>query len=650
VSGIVGLFPSDAAPIEDGLMPHMLGRMPARGSEYRGVWQGEGAALAVSRHGWERGAGLSGDGLVVQDEDLSIAADASLYYRKDLLAKLTAAGALPRGDTPSHLILAAYRAWGDQCAQYLEGDYAFILWDSSAQSVFCARDFSGSRPLFYAHVGRTLIVASTLAALRAYPDFPDDLNAMFLAETAANLLFSAHETAYAAATAIPAGSSLARTGGGTTCVARHWRPPPVRAHPTASFAAAAEELRHRVSRAVEERLAPAGVTSVWMSGGRDSTAVFGAGQDALRRSLGGRQLHPVSVSYPHGHPGREDEFIAAVADHAHAPVHWLQIGDIPFFDRPDESAARRDEPYGPVYETFNRALAQGSRAVGARVALDGWGGDQLFESSPIHLADLFRTGRWLALAREWRAFQVQDLRYFITMAIAPTLPSPVRAAATWLRGGRELRDPTERRIPDWLSKPLVTTLADRQRQYSPGRGDNSFAGHELYMSLTAATMARVRGWLTGLALEEGIEVRSPLYDGRIVELAAQRPDRERRSGRDTKMLLRAAMRGLLPAHVLAPRQIRTGVPGDYFANAMRSTYPQLLRTVLDSCVLADLGIVDPGAWRRSAEACLSQVWNDEVGTALLLTLQTELWLRARSQGADNSVEQTSAAAILVGYA
>jgi asparagine synthetase B (glutamine-hydrolysing) len=170
------------------------------------------------------------------------------------------------------------------------------------------------------------------------------------------------------------------------------------------------------------------------------------------------------------------------------------------------------------------------------------------------------------------------------------------------------------------------------------------------MSLTAATMARVRGWLTGLALEEGIEVRSPLYDGRIVELAAQRPDRERRSGRDTKMLLRAAMRGLLPKQVLAPRPIRTGVIGDYFAKAMRSSYPRLLRTVLDSSVLADLGIVEPSAWRSCADACLSQPWNDEVGTALFFTLQTELWLRAKVRDGVSSVENTSDAAVMAGNA
>jgi asparagine synthase (glutamine-hydrolysing) len=299
---------------------------------------------------------------------------------------------------------------------------------------------------------------------------------------------------------------------------------------------------------------------------------------------------------------------------------------------------------------FNRALARGSRAVGARVALDGWGGDQLFEASPIYLADLFRTGRWLALAREWRAFQLSDLRYFFTVAITPALPSPLRSGATWLRGGRSLRDPNERWIPDWISKPLVNTLTERQQQHTPLRGRSSFVGHELYMSLTAATMARVRGWLTSLALEEGVEVRSPLYDERIIELAAGRPDRERRSGRDTKMLLRAAMRGVLPEQVLAPRSNRTGVPGDYFANAMRATYPGLLHSVLDSCILADLGIVDPDAWRRHAEACLSQSWNDEAATALFLTLQIELWLRARVLNGESSLESVNDAGVLAGNA
>lgn len=631
MSGIVGVFPHAQASVDDAAITRMLWRMRARGTGLSAIWRAGGAVLAVTRNGWESDPEFSGAALVVRDGDLAVAADASLYYRSELESKLAGAGVRVPGSTPSHLILAAYRAWGEECVRSLEGDYAFILWDAARRQVFCARDFAGSRPLFYAEVGDALIVASTQGALRAYPDCPTAFNVTFLAEAAANVWLPADETAYTALRALPAGFGLSRTRGGTTVVSRHWHPPAIDSRDAPPFADAAAELRQRLRVAVEERLATHHGTAVWMSGGRDSSAVFASGQAVMREQpANGRRLSPISVSFPQGDLGREDEFITAIARHWGAPIQWLDIRDIPFFDRPAERAVRRDEPWALPYEGFKRALAGKSRAVGARVALDGWGGDQLFQVSPIHLADLFRGGRWLALAREWRALGVRDLRYFVRMAITPSLPQPLRVAARILRGGRPLPLESDAWIPSWVRRSWATVLKERQRAVSWGGASGSFASAELHTFLTNATMARVRGWLSSLALEEGLEARSPLYDARIIELAVRRPASERRAGRDTKRLLRAAMGGLLPEHVLAPRSRRTGVTDHYLRNSMRATYPRLLDDVLRSPVaLAELGIIEPGAWRRAARACLADSWNPDVAMALCFTLHTEHWLRAR---------------------
>jgi asparagine synthase (glutamine-hydrolysing) len=365
-----------------------------------------------------------------------------------------------------------------------------------------------------------------------------------------------------------------------------------------------------------------------MSGGRDSTAVFAAGQDALASRGNGQRLHPVSMSFPPGHGGREDEFIQSVAQRWNSPIHWLDGPQISLFADPVQRAACRDEPYEPMYEMITRSLARGSRAAGARIAFDGWGGDQLFELSPVYLADLFRSGRWIALAREWHALGVTDTRY-LASTIAPALPRWLRGAATILRRGRPLPQQNQRWIPQWINQRLVPALKQRQLAHLPPRRCGSFASHELYVSLTAATASRVRGWVSGVALDEGVEVRSPLYDARIIELAVTRPDAERRSGRDTKRLLRQAMEGLIPRQVLAPRRHRTGVVGECFRRGMQADYTSLLDAVIGSSVLADLGIIEPAALRRAAADCLSHTWNDDVASALFFTLHTELWLRAR---------------------
>jgi asparagine synthase (glutamine-hydrolysing) len=134
--------------------------------------------------------------------------------------------------------------------------------------------------------------------------------------------------------------------------------------------------------------------------------------------------------------------------------------------------------------------------------------------------------------------------------------------------------------------------------------------------------------LAALGLEEGVETRSPLLDERLIRFAAQRPRWERRSGRETKLLLRRAMRGMLPDEVLAPRPFKTGVIVNAVVTAMRERYPDLLRCLSDSPVLGELGLIQPDALHRAYGEYLSH-GDAEVALALFSTAQVELWLRAR---------------------
>jgi len=589
------------------------------------------AALAVTRFPWELGDGFSGPVLVALEGPLIVAADATLYYQSDLGRKLEQAGVTVSGPTASHLILAAYRAWGERCAEELEGDFAFILWDGDGRRVVCARDFGGKRPLFYAQLGGSLAAASSVSALLAHPRCPHDLNVAAIGAAASGLFAAPVETAYHAVSELPAGSTLVRDAGGTR-VAPNWMPPAVREGRGAAFEPAAAELRHLLQSAVAQRLDPNGPTSVWLSGGWDSTAVFAAGEALLRDQGQGRSLHPVSISFPPGDVGREDELILAVAGYWDRPVHWLAIEDIPLPDHP-VGAAQRDLPFAHAFESLNRALAAGSRATGTRVALDGIGGDQLFQVSDVYLSDLLRTGRWQALAREYRLKRMGSagFRSFFRWAMQPLLSGPVRQAAGFLRGGRPLRGQLERPVPDWIEPSFLsrTGLRERERRHTPKRSSPSRAAYETEWYLSHPYFPRAFGCVHEFGLQHGVEVRSPLYDARIVRFAAARPRSDRSQGGETKRLLRRAMQGLLPDHVLAPRRSRTGSAEGYFARSLRQTFAPFLGQLINgSMCLAQLGVVDSSALRRRWDEYVRR-GGGELGVNLFLTLQVELWLRAR---------------------
>lgn len=634
MSAVLGVFgPAGRTPLPDSAVLRMLEAMRTRGPDRTELHREDGAVLAVGRYDWELGAGFSGPVLVEEGGDLVVAADASVYYRPELVRALAGRGIVPRSDTASQLVLAAYRAWGAEWTRHLEGDFAAIIWDRAARRVFCARDFGGKRPLFWAEIGDTLVVASAIAAVVAFPGCPNDLNLAVIAEDAAGLTGSQVETCYRAVSRLPPGWSLSRESGRAARAAAHWDCPTFAGERCrgAPREEAAAELRGLLERAVSERLAVGGHTSVWLSGGWDSPSIFAAGQSVLDGDGAGREVRAVSVSYPPGDPGREDELIEATAGHWSAPVHWLSADGIPLFTQVPERAARRDEAYAHRFESMLRALADGSRAIGARVSLDGAGGDQLFQVSSVYLADLLRGGRWPTLAREWRARRSLGRRALLRNTVVPALPHVVLAIASALRRDPELGlKPFERPIPEWVAPTFARMYGLRERERGhlprpPGRGR---AAYETLWTLVAPNFGRLSSYMGAFALEAGVEHRSPFYDRRLIEFAAARPRAERNTGGDQKRLLREAMRGLLPDTVLAPRPFKTGLAHGHLHRSLRGAAQELMTGLGSGCVLAELGIAEPGVLARSWEEYLRS-GETRLAVGLSTAVQVEWWLRAR---------------------
>ena len=627
----------------------MLARMSARGAHARQHWRGDGALLAAARHPWERGPAFGGAENIAVADDVVVAADASVYYGDELWrtlagvpgADLTSAAA---AGSAAALVLAAYRAWGPGCAARLEGDLAFVLWDRRRRCVMLARDYAGSRPLHWARVGDAFVVASTVRGVLGYPGCHAELDVGRLAEETLDLPGGGERTAFAAVRAVPAGHRVewdARAGAPRAC--RAWQPPPFDEHSRVPFADAAQALRHTLARAVGERSAGGGEpTTVWLSGGYDSTAVLAAACDHAERDHAGagmRGVGPVravSISYPPGDSGREDETITAVAAHIGVPVHWLDVRRIPMLEGLAHRAAQWDEPLAHPFERWNEALAEGSCAAGGRVALNGHGGDQLFSASKAYLADLLAGGQLAMLASEWRARRLGRGNAAVAVwqwILRPRLPEWVARAAA--RTGRPLGHYLERPLPPWAGpraghahEAAAAGAQERRR----ARGQTA-AAFEAEWYLTNPYIASMAEAVASRALATGVSLRFPLYDARVIALAAGRPRAERAVMGESKRLLRRAVQGALPAEVLAPRPYRTGTTTTYWRSAVRTCGAALFDAAFADPLLAELGVVDPV--RLRAEAARLVAGEDERhAAALLATLRAELWLRARSRAAD----------------
>ncbi|MEH7255350.1 asparagine synthase-related protein, partial [Neobacillus niacini] len=116
------------------------------------------------------------------EKQLVITCDAIIDNRDDLFDKLNVNKGLRTNIPDSRLILLAYEMWGEEAPKHLIGDFAFMIWDLRKRKLFGARDFSGSRTLYYFHDSNRFVFCTLIAPLLQLPYVQKKLNEQWLAE------------------------------------------------------------------------------------------------------------------------------------------------------------------------------------------------------------------------------------------------------------------------------------------------------------------------------------------------------------------------------------------------------------------------------------------------------------------------------------
>jgi asparagine synthase (glutamine-hydrolysing) len=599
------------------------------GSARGRLWRSDDGVvgLRVEREPWEDAAWLAGSMLVTTRGGVSVVADATLYGRSELAAALSAAGERVAADAPAaELIAASYRAFGAVSLLRLNGDFAFVLWDAARGELLVGRDFAGTRPLFYATDAQRALAASTLDGIAAlggaYPSF----DRFGLAESASGLADAEGRTCYAGVRSVPPGRVLRIDRSLRVAEVARWSAPTFDTGSATSFTDAAVALRDVLRTAVMDRMSPE-TTAVWMSGGYDSSSVFATARAALAAGARG-SVDTISVSYPVGDQGREDEIIERILAHHGATGRWIDGAELPLLGDVASNAERRDEPFAAMYDGFFRAASREARAAGARVALSGHGGDVLFDSSLVYFADLLSGLHLRTYATEWRASReaLWSPAQLLEESLAPGVAEWLARTAARLTGRRKerLHEPAP-----WLRGDVARTIADSGWMPLERRRGESRASAVARWSLVYPFFTKSQEAAAAAARAEGVEYRMPLLDPRVLALAATRPRWERRQGARSKSLLRAAMKGMLPEDVLLPRLYKTGLTRDYLRRCVRREFPRHAEALRRESALADFGVIDPSSLPRAVEESL----RDEGGWVagqLYFTFQTEYWLRAHS--------------------
>jgi len=184
MSAIAGIihFHKEPVPSEQGTaMMNVLQKYPA--DDVRMWWNDNGNVFFGCHAQWITPESIE-ELLPYYDEErqLTITSDAIIDNREELFTALQVDYDRRKGMPDSQLILLAYAKWGEETPKHLIGDFAFMIWDERKQKLFGARDFSGTRTLYYIWDGERFAFCTTITPLTALPSVVVELNEEWLAE------------------------------------------------------------------------------------------------------------------------------------------------------------------------------------------------------------------------------------------------------------------------------------------------------------------------------------------------------------------------------------------------------------------------------------------------------------------------------------
>lgn len=469
-----------------------------------------------------------------------------LDNRDDLLARfgLAQSGRII-GD--GELVVRAWLAWGEGCAESFLGDFAFALWDPRQACVFAARDQLGMRQLIYAHrPGRLFACASSARAVALAPGLLPELNDLRLAEALVDFEWgSLTSTFFEDVYRLQPGHALRVDRQGLRLWA-YWQmtpPPPLRLRDHREYA---EAFRETLALAVQCRLRGAGAVGSMLSGGMDSGSVvalacrmqpdplatFSAvGPDpancvetgAVHHACTLPNIRPTLIDYSNLGAWKDD-LIAA----------WLAL----------------EEPWD-FHMTVPRVAYLAAQRSGVKVVLDGVAGDVVLGHGS-QMARQIKAGQILRAFRDARG-----LSAFYGLGMRDTLGhlSLAARAAFAPAFARKLRSAWRRRFVQPLPKDgliaedyaervgLITSLRlDRTLERPAGMSfpeERIWAWSRSGLVVGRERYDRVAGYF-------GVEPRDPYMDQRVLRFCLSLPVDQLQADGWPKLIQRRSMEGLLP--------------------------------------------------------------------------------------------------------
>ena len=606
--GIAGIYVQTGRQqhVEEQELKTMLRTMPHRGPDASGIWcAAEGIGLAHVRLAIIDLRPESNQPFISSDDDIIMTYNGEIYNYLELRKELETLGHRFRTNSDTEVLLMAYRQWGREVCQRLNGMWAFAIYDRRQDLLFCSRDRFGIKPFYYALVNGRLIFASEVKALleisRELAEIdPDAVSKLMRASIAGHV----PEHFCRGVRRLPAAHNMVVRRTESPLLMRYWDYP-TNINRSISFESACEYFRDLLLDSIRLRMrsdVPVGIT---LSGGVDSSSIA-----CLLRTFYDREHQAFTAEFK----GTEyDESLSAGRLASKLDLKHHRIATLPHdflatltrvvHHMEGPTACPATLPLWNIMQSMRRYII---------VALEGQGADELlggyYSHAPAAVFDAVRSGRWRQAGRhlQWLVRQSNLFRggLELTRAIAPS------AHLAWRRW----------RGDESVYSGCLLKRLDKQAEREDAPVYDELLTNELRRSHEGG-LSTLLHYGDAISMAHSIESRLPFMDYRLVEFVFSLPGTFKIRDGSGKVLLKEAVRGFVPDFILDnPYKLGFVVPiREWFRDRPEETiYPVLLD---DKC--RQRGLLEPNALERALRCHVSGQM--DLSSQIFRWLTLELW-------------------------
>jgi asparagine synthase (glutamine-hydrolysing) len=475
-----------------------------------------------------------------------------IYNYRELRAELQAQGHVFRTASDTEVLLQAWQRWGEDCLPRLTGMFAFALLDRQAGTLTCVRDPFGIKPFFYAVDGAQLSFASELPAANA---LRGDGVRLDLQHAYDYLVHGDYDTSertvlQGVAHLMPGHLLRVRLGEPPQVPVRWWHPriAPVQ---RISFDEAAQVFREKLLASVRLHLRSDVALGAALSGGLDSSTIV----CAIRHVEPELPIHTFSY-VARGSAVSEETWVDLINAKVGAISHKVEVDPRELAQDLDDMIASQGEPFGSTSIYAQYRVFKLAREHGVTVTLDGQGADELLagysgypSKRALSLLDEGRLGGACQFLYGWSQWPDRVLREGVKATVAEVVDGPVYDLLRKLNGSTTQ--------PDWLDtrglrERGVQLRFPRQRSPWDQRGRRLVS--ELAHSITRRGLPSLLRHGDRNSMRFSVESRVPFLTPDLADFLLTLPEDYLISPQgETKRILRAAMRGIVPDSVLDRR-------------------------------------------------------------------------------------------------